>query len=224
MARYKEELDEDGKIEFKSAAKAFIRTYGFLGSILPYGNADWERLSIFLQLLVPKLPSPDDPDLAKGILEAVDLESYRVEAQTTIAIQLNDVNAEIDPVPAGYAGGKLEPELDPLTSILQAFNETFGNIAWVDADRVRRKVAEIPAMVSQDEKYQNAMKNSDKQNARIESDRVLSNVMFNLMSDDMELYKQFTDNPAFKKWLSDMVFRVTYNANGKPFLSPAAPH
>lgn len=224
VARYEEELDEDGKIEFKSAAKAFIRTYGFLGSILPYGNADWEKLSIFLQLLVPKLPSPDDPDLAKGILEAVDLESYRVEAQTTIAIQLNDDNAEIDPVPAGYAGGKQEPELDPLTSILQTFNETFGNIAWVDADRVRRKVAEIPAMVSQDEKYQNAMKNSDKQNARIESDRVLSNVMFNLMSDDMELYKQFTDNPAFKKWLSDMVFRVTYNANGKPFQSPAAPH
>ena len=147
-----------------------------------------------------------------------------MEAQTTIAIQLNDDNAEIDPVPAGYAGGKQEPELDPLTSILQTFNETFGNIAWVDADRVRRKVAEIPAMVSQDEKYQNAMKNSDKQNARIESDRVLSNVMFNLMSDDMELYKQFTDNPAFKKWLSDMVFRVTYNANGKPFQSPAAPH
>ena len=224
IARYEEELDEDGQIEFKSAAKAFIRTYGFLGSILPYGNADWEKLSIFLQLLVPKLPSPDDPDLAKGILEAVDLESYRVEAQTTIAIQLNDENAEIDPVPAGYAGGKQEPELDPLTSILQTFNETFGNIAWVDADRVRRKVAEIPAMVSQDEKYQNAMKNSDKQNARIESDRVLSNVMFNLMSDDMELYKQFTDNPAFKKWLSDMVFRVTYNANGKPFQSPAAPH
>ncbi len=224
VARYEEELDEDGQIEFKSAAKAFIRTYGFLGSILPYGNADWEKLSIFLQLLVPKLPSPDDPDLAKGILEAVDLESYRVEAQTTIAIQLNDDNAEIDPVPAGYAGGKQEPELDPLTSILQTFNETFGNIAWVDADRVRRKVAEIPAMVSQDEKYQNAMKNSDKQNARIESDRVLSNVMFNLMSDDMELYKQFTDNPAFKKWLSDMVFRVTYNANGKPFQSPAAPH
>ena len=68
------------------------------------------------------------------------------------------------------------------------------------------------------------MKNSDKQNARIESDRVLANVMFNLMSDDMELYKQFTDNPAFKKWLSDMVFRVTYNSNGKLFQSPATPH
>ncbi len=209
--RYSQELDEDGQIEFKGAAKAFTRTYGFLGSILPYGNADWEKLSIFLNLLIPKLPSPDDPDLAKGILETIDLESYRVEAQSTIAIHLKDQNAEIDPVPAGHTGGKPEPELDPLTAIVQAFNDMFGNIAWVDADRVRKKVAEIPTMVSKDEKYQNAMKNSDKQNARIESERALANVMFGLMSDDMELYKQFTDNPAFKKWLSDMVFNVTYN-------------
>ncbi len=213
--RYSQELDEDGQIEFKGAAKAFTRTYGFLGSILPYGNADWEKLSIFLNLLIPKLPSPDDPDLAKGILETIDLESYRVEAQSTIAIHLEDQNAEIDPVPAGHIGGKPEPELDPLTAIVQAFNDMFGNIAWVDADRVRKKVAEIPSMVSKDEKYQNAMKNSDKQNARIESKRALANVMFGLMSDDMELYKQFTDNPAFNKWLSDMVFSVTYNTKNR---------
>ena len=92
----------------------------------------------------------------------------------------------------------------------------------MDADRVRKKVAEIPAIVSQDEKYRNAMKNSDKQNARIESERALANVMFGIMSDDMELYKQFTDNPAFKKWLSDMVFSVTYNANGKPYIRSEA--
>lgn len=221
VGRYSQELDEAARIEFKGAAKAFVRTYGFLGSILPYGNAKWEKLSIFLNLLIPKLPSPDDPDLAKGILEAVDLESYRVEAQATIAIHLDDQNTEIDPVPAGRIGGTSDPELDPLTSILKTFNETFGNIAWVDADRVRQKVAEIPAMVSQDEKYQNAMKNSDKQNARIESDRVLANVMFGLMSDDMELYKQFIDNPSFKKWLSDMVFSTTYNKEGKPYIAAA---
>ncbi len=209
-ARYKQDLDEEDQIKFKSAAKAFVRTYGFLGSILPYGNAEWEKLSIFLNLLIPKLPSPDDPDLAKGILEKVDLESYRVEAQSTIAIHLQDADTEIDPVPAGQVGGKPEVELDPLTAILQNFNDMFGNIAWVDADRVRKRVAEIPAMVSKDEKYRNAIKNSDKQNARIESERALANVMFGLMSDDMELYKQFTDNPSFKKWLSDMVFSVTY--------------
>jgi len=36
------------------------------------------------------------------------------------------------------------------------------------------------------------------------------------MADNMELFKQFNDNPAFKKWLSDMVFTTTYNTDGKP--------
>ena len=72
-------------------------------------------------------------------------------------------------------------------------------------------------MVSKDERYQNAMKNSDKQNARIESERALQQVIFNIMSDNMELFKQFQDNPDFKKWLSDLVFNLTYNTEGKSF-------
>lgn len=31
-----------------------------------------------------------------------------------------------------------------------------------------------------------------------------------VMADNMELFKQFQDNPSFKKWLSDMVFNLTY--------------
>ena len=58
VAVYKEQLDEDGQVDFKGKAKAFARTYGFLSSILPYTNAEWEKLSIFLNFLVPKLPAP----------------------------------------------------------------------------------------------------------------------------------------------------------------------
>lgn len=215
-SNYKE-LDEDAQIEFKSAAKGFVRTYGFLGAILPYGNAEWEKLSIFLNLLLPKLPTPKGEDLSVGILEAIDLDSYRVQAQAMVSIQLEDSDTEIEPVPTSTAGGKKEVELDLLSSILNNFNDLFGNIAWSDADNVRRQLAEIPAMVSKDEKYQNAMLNSDKQNARIESERALKTVMFNIMSDNIELFKQFNDDQLFKKWLSDMVFTLTYNTDGKPF-------
>ena len=41
---------------FKGKAKAFVRTYAFLSSILPYTNAGWEKRSIFLNFLIPKLP------------------------------------------------------------------------------------------------------------------------------------------------------------------------
>lgn len=211
------ELDTDAQIEFKSAAKAFCRTYGFLGAILPYGNADWERLSIFLNLLIPKLPSPRDDDFSAGILDVIDLDSYRLEAQECMSIQLEDVDAEVDPVPAGSTGRIVEAEMDLLSSILSAFNDMFGNIQWSDADNIRRQIAEIPAMVTRDEKYLNAMKNSDKQNARIESERALQQVIFSIMADNMELFKQYQDNPSFKKWLSDLIFNVTYNTEGKPY-------
>ena len=213
-AIYKD-LDTEDQIKFKSAAKAFCRTYGFLGAILPYGNADWERLSIFLNLLIPKLPSPRDDDFSEGILDVIDLDSYRLEAQECMSIKLEDADSEVPPVPAGKTGHIVNPEMDLLSIILNDFNDMFGNINWNDADNVRRQILEIPDMVAKDERYQNAMKNSDEQNARMESERALQQVIFAIMADNMELFKQFQDNPSFKKWLSDLVFNMTYEPQGK---------
>ena len=214
------QLETDDQIQFKSAAKAFVRTYGFLGSILPYGNAAWEKLSIFLNLLIPKLPSPQTDDLSEGILSAVDLDSYRNEAREAVAIKLEDEDAEIDPVPTGKVGHIVEPEMDPLSQIISEFNDMFGNIQWNDADNVQQQLLRIPVMVSHDEKYRNAMKNSDEQEARTEGERALQQVIFSIMADNMELFKQFQDNPYFKKWLTDMVFNLTYNKEGKSYEVP----
>lgn len=204
-------LELEEQIKFKSSAKAFCRTYGFLGAILPYGDADWEKLSIFLNLLIPKLPSPKDDDFSEGILDVIDLDSYRLEAQEAMSIKLEDADAEVAPVPAGSTGHIVNPEMDLLSIILNDFNDMFGNIDWKEPDNVRRQIIAIPDMVAKDEKYQNAMKNSDKQNARMESERALQQVIFSVMADNMELFKQFQDNPSFKKWLSDMVFNMTYD-------------
>jgi type I restriction enzyme R subunit len=123
-------------------------------------------LSIFLNFLVPKLPAPKEDDLSHGILEAIDMDSYRVEKQAAMQIQLADANAEIGPVPTEGGGRKPEPELDRLSNLLKTFNDQFGNISWTDADRVQRLITEeIPARVAADTAYQNAKKHSDKQNA-----------------------------------------------------------
>ncbi len=211
VADYRERLDEDGQVDFKGKAKAFLRTYGFLSSILPYTNAEWEKLSIFLTFLVPKLPAPIEEDLSKGILEAIDMDSYRVEKQAAAKIQLPDADAEIEPVPATGGGRKPEPELDRLSNILKAFNDQFGNVPWSDADRVHKLITEdIPSRVAADKAYQNARQNSDKQNARIEHDKALVRVMTAVMKDDTELFKQFMDNESFRRWLTDTVFGLTY--------------
>ncbi len=208
-------LDEDGQVDFKGKAKAFTRTYGFLSAILPYTNAGWEKLSIFLNFLIPKLPAPVEEDLSKGILETIDMDSYRVEEQAAMRLQLPDQNGEIEPVPASGGGHKAEPELDRLSNIITTFNDHFGNIPWIDADRVRKLITQdIPQRVASDTAYQNARQNSDKQNARIEHDKALARVVVGLMKDDTELFKQFSDNPAFKRWLTDTIFATTYEDQG----------
>jgi type I restriction enzyme R subunit len=212
VATYNEQLDEDGEVDFKGKAKTFLRTYGFLASILPYTDAAWEKLSIFLNFLVPKLPAPKEEDLSKGILEAIDMDSYRVEKKAAMKIQLPDEDAEIEPVPTSGGGRMPEPEIDRLSNILKTFNEQFGNVSWTDEDRVRQLITkEIPAKVAADAAFKNAMKNTP-QNARIEHDKALGRVMTALIQDDTELFKQFSDNQAFRRWLTDTIFSMTFES------------
>jgi len=212
VAVYNQDLDEDGQVNFKGKAKAFTRTYSFLASILPYTNAEWEKLSILLNFLIPKLPAPVEEDLAKGILESIDMDSYRVEKKAAMKIQLADEDAEIEPVPTSGGGHSSEPELDKLSNIIKTFNDQFGSISWTDSDRVHRLITQdIPTRVATDTAYQNAKQNSDKQNARIEHDKALARVMTDVLKDDTELFKQFSDNDTFRRWLTDAVFALTYN-------------
>lgn len=210
------QLETNEQIEFKSAAKSFVRTYGFLGAILPYGNADWERLSIFLNFLVHKLPAPTSEDLSHGILEAIDLESYRNEARETMSIILEDDNSEIAPVPSGKVGHLVEPEMDLLSSILLEFNDMWGNIGWKYEDNVKKDITErIPEMILKDEKYQNAMKNSDEQGAKLEAERASMQAVLAIMADNIELYRQIQNNPHLKKWVLEAVFALTYKKDMK---------
>ena len=211
VAVYKNQLDEDGQVDFKGKAKAFNRTYGFLASILPYTDAEWEKLSIFLNFLIPKLPAPIEEDLSKGILEAIDMDSYRAEKQAVVKLQLPDSDAEIEPVPTSGHGFKSEPELDRLSNIIKSFNDQFGGI-WTDSDRIIHLITEeLPAAVLADTAYQNARKNSDKQNARIELDKAAQRAAIARMSVETEFFKQFSDNESFRRAVMDTLFSLTWD-------------
>ena len=208
---YVNDLGEDEQVAFKSKAKGFARTYAFLSSVLPYNNPGWEERSIFLNFLIPKLPSPIEDDLSKGILEKIDMDSYRAEKQAMRKIMLEDEDAEIDPATGEGGGGRGEIELDLLSNIIDEFNNLFGGIAWEDADRVHRMITvDIPAMVAEDTAFRNAREHSDRENARVEHDKALLRAMTNIMKDDTELFRQFVDNEDFKRWLTGVVFGLTY--------------
>lgn len=201
-------LDEDGQVEFKGNAKAFVRTYDFLASILTYSKPDWERLSILLNLLIPKLPAPKEEDLSKGILESIDMDSYRVEKKEAMKIAMPDEDAEIQPLPMEGGGRKSEPDIDRLSNILKAFNEQFSTL-FTDADRVTKRIInDIAPKVAADPAFQNAKKNTPNA-ARIEHDKALAKVMLSLLQDDTQVYKQFVENDSFRRFVTEMVYQIT---------------
>jgi type I restriction enzyme, R subunit len=139
------------------------------------------------------------------------MDSYRSEIKGTLNISLPDDDGEVDPVPIGGGGFKPELELDRLSNIIKAFNDQFSHIDWNDGDRIRQVISkEIPVKVAADQAYQNAIKNSDKASARLEHDRALKEVVVGMLTDHTDLFKLFSDDPAFRKWLADTIFNATY--------------
>ena len=222
VAVYIKQLDEDQQVDFKSKAKGFVRTYAFLSSILPYNNPGWEERSIFLNFLIPKLPAPVDTDLLKGILETIDMDSYRVEKREMRKIILEDEDTEIDPVPGNGGARQQALELDRLSNIIAEFNSLFGDIDWEDEDRVHKMITvDIPSKVAKDSAFKNARKNSDQENARVEHDKALQAVMTGIMRDDAQLFKHFMDNPDFRRFVSAASFDLAYKgkADGTEYRS-----
>ena len=202
-------LDEDGQVEFKSSAKAFTRLYAFLSQVLPYGNTSWEKLSIFLSFLVNKLPAPVEEDLSRGVLDTVDMESYRMERKAAQSISLAEEDAEIAPVQPTGAGGAQEPEMDRLSNIINEFNKTWGG-KFSDPSRVSEVLNLMPEQVLEDQQYQNARMNSGRQNAQVELDSALRRLVTSMVRCQTELYKAYTEDGDFREWLNTEMFRATY--------------
>jgi type I restriction enzyme R subunit len=216
VAVYASKLDEDSQIDFKGKAKVFCRTYNFLSSVIATNNLGWEKLSIFLNLLTPKLPAPKEEDLAKGILEAIDMDSYRVEKKASMEIALEDADAEIQPPPTDGTGSKPSSELDRLSNIIKAFNENFGTL-FTDADRVAKRIRDdIAPQVAADKAYQNAKENTP-HTARMAHDQALAKVMQLLLKEDTQVYKQYVENESFKRFVG--AWKTEMTAKRRSFAS-----
>ena len=169
------------------------------------------KLSIFLNFLIPKLPAPTDEDLSKGILETVNMDSYRAEKQAAQRLSLDDEDAEIPPVPTGRGGtGRSEPELEPLSRIVATFNDTYGT-DFTDADKVAELIRTLPEQVAADTAYRNARRNSDPQNARIEHDAALRRLITSMFRTNTELLRAYLEKPDFQSWLNEQIFWLTYS-------------
>jgi type I restriction enzyme R subunit len=203
-AIFRNDLAEEQQADFRAKVKTYVRLYIFLSQIVPFENPYLERLYIFLNHLQNKLGSEATVDLAKGILDNIDMDSYRLqlEASTNIAMEQGE---DLKPIPTEMRGGISAPETDRLSNILQTFNDRYGT-QFEDVDKVRQMAENVAKDVAQNQELITSIKYSDDQNARITSDKVVGEELLKHITTNFDLYKLYSDNKEFKEDFSAMMF------------------
>lgn len=203
-AFFREQLQEDHQVDFRAKVKSYVRLYIFLSQIVPFENPYLERLYIFLNHLQNKLGGDTPVDLAKGVLDRIDMDSYRLQFQSTTNVVM-EPGEELQPIPTDIGGGLSDPEIDRLSNILQSFNDRYGT-EFEDTDKVRQMAENIANNVAQNEELITSIHHSDEQNARITSDKVVGEELLKHITTNFDLYKRYSDNKEFREDFSAMMF------------------
>lgn len=213
VARYNELENDDVKLEFYNKAKTYLKDYSFLAQILPFEDVELEKTYILLKKLITKLMPPRAEDLAKGILDNVDFESYRVQLDKTLDIALEG-EGELKPSQADGTSRMPEPELEGIMEIIREFNERYGLEEWRDEDNIRGGITQVQEIVDHDERLIKIAQNSDEQNTRIEFEEALMKSMVAIVDAHYALYNKFNNDENFKHRFTQAMFEEWYSKIG----------
>ena len=209
VERFKE-LEENTQIRCKSSIKAFLRTYPFLAAVLPFKSVEWEKLNTYYSLLIHKLPVLKGEDFTEGLIEAIDFDQYRIIKGEEQKIELENSDAEIEPTPVGTPKGKSEPNMAKLSEILDEFN----GINWLDKEKAKQQLEELPVRLQADEAFVNAARNSDRETAQQQCNMSLMMIIARMLNENTEFCRNYLDNPDFMNFINQRVFNTAYeNAN-----------
>ncbi|MBQ8699043.1 MAG: hypothetical protein IJ521_08640, partial [Schwartzia sp.] len=209
-------LDEKTRSKFKGAAKSFLRLYEFLGAILPYGNEEWEKLHLFLGLLLRKLPPAEQEDLAAGLLSHVDMVFYRPEVQKTTSIVMeSDANGVLKPLSATSGVVPPAPDMAELDKIVDEFNRRFGTMTDAQASAMKQDMEDLKRKVAENETYKNSRHHSDvetaMQDCRDAMDAIITQMQMN--DEGTELCRACSDDETMYQRIFNYIFDETFLQN-----------
>ncbi|MET7969790.1 DEAD/DEAH box helicase family protein [Micromonospora sp. NPDC005305] len=118
---------------FRSNLNDYIRKYSFLSQIVPYADAELERLYLYGRHLLNRLPRRDDGGVDIG---EVDLSHLRVERTGEHDVSLaTEGTAELPGFGDGSGGAK-DAEKSLLSELIEKFNDKYGT-DFTDQDVIK---------------------------------------------------------------------------------------
>lgn len=199
-------LDDKKKVMCKSSIRGFLRTYPFIAAVMPFKSVEWEKLETYFSLLIHKLPKILVDDFTEGLIDAIDFDKYRLIKNEEQKIELDNKNAEIDPIPVGSPKGPQEPELAKLSDILNEWND----IHFTNIDKAKEQLEELPTRLQADETFVNAAKNSNKETAMQQCASSLMMIVASMLNENTEFCRYYLDHPDFMNAINQRVFDSVY--------------
>lgn len=109
--------------DFRADLNDYVRKYGFLAQIVPYRDAELERLHLYGRYLLNRLPRRADGGVDIG---EIDLSHLRVEKTGEYDVSLSPEGSAQLPGFGDGTGGAAEAEKSLLSELIEAFNAKFG--------------------------------------------------------------------------------------------------
>ena len=195
---------KEDQVRFRSTLKDFNRLYAFLSQVIPFQDADLEKLYRFGSLLVRRLPVERE-QLPVEITQAIDLGSLRIQQTGTGKITLPRGSGELDPENPLAEGVPPKEDLEPLSAIIGELNKRFGT-DFTDEDRI--VIHQLEKQLADNENISASLlaNLNNPGNAKLTFSQELNDLLQSWIEKNFKFYKQYADNPDFAKSLSDMLF------------------
>ena len=210
VERWRERSEEERE-DFRALLQKYIRAYGFLSQILTFRDADLEKLYVFARNLNKKLDRRSN-HLPYEVLDAVDLDSFRIQQTFSGAIGLVKEDAAIYS-PGDNGQARPEHETDFLSAIVTLLNDTYG-LNLTDDDKV--DIERIKITLESDDGLQAVFTGDNTLEAmRYKFEQTLDMLILEFVHKKLELYKKLTEpdtNAMFKqKWFEELYRKYQSN-------------
>jgi type I restriction enzyme R subunit len=211
VERYKA-VSKEMQTDFRKTFDDYIRLYAFLSQVLPFTDADLEKLYVFGKFLIRKLPVTREK-LPVEIQNQIDLDSYRVEKTMSGSIPLTRGKGEIEPMKPKGDYTVVPDDIEPLSQIIKELNDRFGT-DFTEQDKVF--IEQLEAKLAEDLALANSVKVNPPENARLTFDHVVEDKLQGMIDSNFKFYKQITDNPQFNQLFVDWLFERYVKRSGQP--------
>ncbi|EOD4833739.1 type I restriction endonuclease subunit R [Campylobacter upsaliensis] len=196
--------NDDEKTEFYTKAKVYLREYAFLAQILPFNDIELEKLSILLKMLITKIVPPRTEDLAKGILNNVDLNSIRIILESKKDISLSN-NGELSPAGADDSSKK-EVELERLSNIVREFNTKFGSVDFGTNEKIAKELMDLKDDIAKEQTFRDSL--GDEQNARRLFADIFKIQYLQFFKRNKDFFTQLDNKEEFKERVSNVIYEM----------------